>query len=175
MKKVLFAFVAFMALVLASCGNQEPKVIIVKDTIVIDKSKEAEPAAEKPEAKPAPKKKAEPKGPSQLSKQEAEYKAPAPRSSREHWSGSIGGKYKINMYINENTGEFWYNYTKYPNGKLWLRVVEHYGNYFELVETNEYGEDTGMFAGTISGNRFTGTFTNFARNQSYSFTLNRMN
>lgn len=97
-----------------------------------------------------------------------------PVSNSEWWTGAIGGKYGIRMYINEETGEFWYHYTKYSsNNRMYLSAVENDGNHLVLLETNKDGLDTGTFDGYINGNTYSGTFYNHLTGKTFSFSLNR--
>lgn len=92
----------------------------------------------------------------------------------EWWTGSIGGKYNLRMYINEATGEFWYYYTRNSSdNRLYLTVVENDGNHLVLLETNKNGNDTGKFDGYINGNTYSGTFYNLYNGKTFGFSLNR--
>lgn len=123
------------------------------------------PKAEKPAAKPA---KNELKEMAQTS-----APAPAPEPSGQTWRGTIKGAGGITMYINSDTGEFWYYYNKIGSkGKLYLTVMTSSGNFLELYEQNKYGEVTGVFSGTLRGNSYSGTFTNYKGRQ-FPFNLHR--
>ncbi len=97
----------------------------------------------------------------------------SPAAHGQTWTGSIKGAGGITMYINSVTGEFWYYYNKFgPNAKLYLSVLSNNGNFLELYEQNDYGEVTGTFSGTLTGNSYSGTFTNY-KGRSFSFSLHR--
>ncbi|MCQ2243854.1 MAG: zinc ribbon domain-containing protein [Bacteroidaceae bacterium] len=106
--------------------------------------------------------------PSLLESKQAD--APDP-SNGEWWAGSIG-KYGIRMYINEDTSDFWYEYTKWGN-RLYLTVVENNGDHLVLLETNKNGNETGKFDGYINGNTYSGTFYNLYNGKTFGFTLKK--
>lgn len=109
---------------------------------------------------------------SQLANKQAD--AVTPRNNGEWWKGTIGGKYGIRMYINEETGEFWYHYTKYnSNNRMYLTAIENEGNHLVLLETNKDGLDTGEFDGHIHGNTYSGTFYNYLNGKTFDFSLKR--
>lgn len=109
--------------------------------------------------------------PSMLASKQAD--APAP-SNGEWWSGTIGGNSGIRMYINEETDEFWYHYTKYSsNNRMYLSVVENSDDHLVLLETNKNGLDTGTFDGYINGNTYSGTFYNHLTGKTFGFSLKR--
>ncbi len=130
------------------------------------KAEEKSEEAEKPAA---------PAAPSNLGKNELKEMAvqSSPASHGQTWTGSIKGAGGITMYINSVTGEFWYYYNKFgPNAKLYLSVLSNNGNFLELYEQNDYGEITGTFSGTLTGNSYSGTFVNY-KGRSFSFSLHR--
>lgn len=97
--------------------------------------------------------------------------APA-QSNGEWWAGTIGGNTGIRMYINEETGEFWYHYTKYSSdNRMYLSVIENDEDHLVLLETNKKGLDTGKFDGYMSGNNYSGTFYNLLNGKTFGFTL----
>lgn len=97
----------------------------------------------------------------------------APASVGQTWTGTIRGAGGITMYINSSTGEFWYYYNKMgSHNKLYLTVMTNNGSFLELYEQNEYGEITGTFSGRMSGNTYSGTFTNY-KGRTFSFSLHR--
>lgn len=97
----------------------------------------------------------------------------SPVSHGQTWTGSISGAGGITMYIDSRMGEFWYYYNKFgPNNKLYLTVLTNRGNFLELYEQNEFGQVTGTFSGTLTGNSYSGTFTNY-KGRSYRFNLHR--
>lgn len=98
----------------------------------------------------------------------------APVSRGQTWTGSIPGAGGITMYINNDTGEFWYYYNKFgPNAKLYLTPVNVSGDYLELNEYNDQGELTGSFMGTLRGNTYSGTFHSYFNGRDFAFTLRR--
>ena len=98
----------------------------------------------------------------------------APVSNGEWWAGAIGGKYSLRMYINEETGEFWYYYTRNSSdNRLYLTVVENNGDHLVLLETNKNGLETGKFDGYINGDTYSGTFYNLYNGNTFGFSLNR--
>ncbi len=88
--------------------------------------------------------------------------------------GIISGAGSIHMYVNTDTGAFWYYYDKKgPNYKLYLSVSEYdqYTGHLVLVEQDAFGNFTGMFDGYIRSNGvYSGTFTN-SRGGKFKFTL----
>lgn len=95
-------------------------------------------------------------------------------SNGEWWEGSIGGKYDLRMYINEETGEFWYYYTRNSSdNRLYLNVIENDDNHLVLLETNKNGNDTGKFDGYINGDIYSGTFYNLYNGKTFGFTLKK--
>lgn len=147
--------------------DKKTEVVKTQDTAQCTTQVKAQEVKEEPEVKVAPK-----PAKSQLAEKTIDKVEVAPSS--EIWAGSIGGKYKVHMKINNNTGEFYYYYDKYgPKNVLWLDCISSYGNSLTLVETNKYGEQTGMFEGAVRGNSFSGTFTNFSSGKTYKFNLHR--
>ena len=176
----LLVILAVVAVVLLGAGvgfyignkDKQPEqpateAVEVKDTTAAEKKDTVTPAVvEEPKTKPAPAK-------SQLSEKKEEAAAPV-YTGKEVWKGAIGGKYKVHMVINNNTGEFYYYYDKYGSKNVfWLTCVYSSDNNITLVEENRYGEQTGMFEGRLRGNTYSGTFYNLHKGTSYSFHLTR--
>lgn len=90
-------------------------------------------------------------------------------------SGSIGGKYPIEMEITVTANDEVYGryrYTKTGSGDwLILSGAQGLGNTIMMYETNEKGETTGYFEGQLEGNSYIGMFTNYKGKQ-FSFELN---
>lgn len=146
------------------------KLIRKGDSAKAEENKSEE--SEKPAAPTAP---AAPAAPSNPGKNELKEMADqaSPASHGQTWTGSIKGAGGITMYINSVTGEFWYYYNKFgPNAKLYLSVLSNNGNFLELYEQNDYGEVTGTFSGRLTGNTYSGTFTNY-KGRTFSFSLHR--
>lgn len=97
--------------------------------------------------------------------------APMQVSTGQTWYGTIRGAGGITMYIDNETGEFWYYYNKFGK-KLYLTVMSSSGNYLELYEQNDRGEITGTFSGTLTNNSYSGTFTNY-KGRTFPFSLHR--
>lgn len=107
--------------------------------------------------------------PSMLASKQVDAQA---QSNGEWWAGTIGGNTGIRMYINEETGEFWYHYTKYSSdNRMYLSVIENDEDHLVLLETNKNGLDTGKFDGYMSGNNYSGTFYNLLYGKTFGFTL----
>ncbi|MCQ2244623.1 MAG: zinc-ribbon domain-containing protein [Bacteroidaceae bacterium] len=92
----------------------------------------------------------------------------------EWWTGTIGGNTGIRMYINEETNEFWYHYTKYSSdNRMYLSVIENNEDHLVLLETNKNGLDTGKFDGYMSGHNYSGTFYNLLNGKTFNFSLTK--
>ena len=89
--------------------------------------------------------------------------------------GIISGAGSIHMYLNTDTGTFWYYYDKMGSrNKLYLTVSEYnkQSRHLVLVEENKNGDVTGIFDGYIKSNGwYTGTFTNY-KGQEFKFSVN---
>lgn len=88
-------------------------------------------------------------------------------------AGKLGGKYAVHVNLEKGMKKGTYYYDKSgANAKLNLSIKEFNPNTGELTmeETNDKGQVTGTFIGTLTSEAYTGKMTAFS-GKTYSFTL----